>query len=189
MSMAKIGRNQPCPCGSGKKYKHCCFNKAVSPPIQKPDEFDVLLIEGTMLLQRGETEKACDVWLDFWHKLKKRFKPEFRNVKEAESVFSGSDFIYNWCQDLECELGNAGVVNPVYYQKRIAYCDEFCSIFPESDKMILHNMKRAIVESHFALGNRDEGEKCFIKLIELYSENIWDIVAGGYDLRAMKKNH
>ena len=23
-SGAKIGRNQPCPCGSGKKYKHCC---------------------------------------------------------------------------------------------------------------------------------------------------------------------
>ena len=21
---AKIGRNDPCPCGSGKKYKHCC---------------------------------------------------------------------------------------------------------------------------------------------------------------------
>ncbi|MCZ6851047.1 MAG: SEC-C metal-binding domain-containing protein [Planctomycetota bacterium] len=19
-----IGRNEPCPCGSGKKYKHCC---------------------------------------------------------------------------------------------------------------------------------------------------------------------
>lgn len=24
---AKIGRNDPCPCGSGKKYKHCCINK------------------------------------------------------------------------------------------------------------------------------------------------------------------
>jgi hypothetical protein len=22
---AKIGRNEPCPCGSGKKYKHCCL--------------------------------------------------------------------------------------------------------------------------------------------------------------------
>ena len=21
---AKVGRNEPCPCGSGKKYKHCC---------------------------------------------------------------------------------------------------------------------------------------------------------------------
>lgn len=24
---AKIGRNDPCPCGSGKKYKKCCLNK------------------------------------------------------------------------------------------------------------------------------------------------------------------
>mgnify|MGYP002792682371 FL=1 len=23
----KIGRNDPCPCGSGKKYKHCCGKK------------------------------------------------------------------------------------------------------------------------------------------------------------------
>jgi len=23
----KIGRNQPCPCGSGKKYKKCCGAK------------------------------------------------------------------------------------------------------------------------------------------------------------------
>jgi methionyl aminopeptidase len=24
---AKVGRNDPCPCGSGKKYKKCCLNK------------------------------------------------------------------------------------------------------------------------------------------------------------------
>ena len=23
----KIGRNDPCPCGSGKKYKNCCLRK------------------------------------------------------------------------------------------------------------------------------------------------------------------
>lgn len=23
----KVGRNEPCPCGSGKKYKKCCLNK------------------------------------------------------------------------------------------------------------------------------------------------------------------
>ena len=23
----KTGRNDPCPCGSGKKYKHCCYDK------------------------------------------------------------------------------------------------------------------------------------------------------------------
>ena len=26
--MAKVGRNETCPCGSGKKYKHCCESKA-----------------------------------------------------------------------------------------------------------------------------------------------------------------
>lgn len=25
--MVKVGRNSPCPCGSGKKYKHCCETK------------------------------------------------------------------------------------------------------------------------------------------------------------------
>ena len=23
----KMGRNAPCPCGSGKKYKHCCLRE------------------------------------------------------------------------------------------------------------------------------------------------------------------
>lgn len=26
----KVGRNAPCPCGSGKKYKHCCGNSAAA---------------------------------------------------------------------------------------------------------------------------------------------------------------
>ena len=28
--MAKIGRNEPCPCGSGKKYKNCHESKTSS---------------------------------------------------------------------------------------------------------------------------------------------------------------
>lgn len=30
--MAKIGRNDPCPCGSGKKYKKCCHGKGSGKP-------------------------------------------------------------------------------------------------------------------------------------------------------------
>lgn len=29
--MSTIGRNDPCPCGSGKKYKHCCLNSNIIP--------------------------------------------------------------------------------------------------------------------------------------------------------------
>ena len=31
----KIGRNEPCPCGSGRKYKHCCLDK------KRPSSFDI----------------------------------------------------------------------------------------------------------------------------------------------------
>ena len=27
MNIKNIGRNDPCPCGSGKKFKQCCQNK------------------------------------------------------------------------------------------------------------------------------------------------------------------
>jgi len=27
VTVVKIGRNEPCPCGSGKKYKKCCLMK------------------------------------------------------------------------------------------------------------------------------------------------------------------
>lgn len=29
MARKKVSRNDPCPCGSGKKYKHCCYGKGV----------------------------------------------------------------------------------------------------------------------------------------------------------------
>jgi len=43
MDIKKIGRNDPCPCGSGKKYKHCCQRQQqqVSPP--KPDNIELTI--------------------------------------------------------------------------------------------------------------------------------------------------
>jgi hypothetical protein len=32
--MSKIGRNDPCPCGSGKKYKVCCLASANNTDFQ-----------------------------------------------------------------------------------------------------------------------------------------------------------
>lgn len=44
----KVGRNDPCPCGSGKKYKKCCYIKnpqeciTASPVIRLEDKYDLL---------------------------------------------------------------------------------------------------------------------------------------------------
>lgn len=36
----KVGRNDPCPCGSGKKFKNCCIEK----PVKKPLPFKATLL-------------------------------------------------------------------------------------------------------------------------------------------------
>jgi hypothetical protein len=40
----KIGRNSPCPCGSGKKFKHCCGAEGVRPQpcTNASDVFDIV---------------------------------------------------------------------------------------------------------------------------------------------------
>lgn len=35
----KIGRNDPCPCGSGKKYKKCCYGREDNPEYSNPANF------------------------------------------------------------------------------------------------------------------------------------------------------
>jgi hypothetical protein len=46
--MAKIGRNDPCPCGSGKKYKKCCLARdeaRLAAPAQRPETATPMLVE------------------------------------------------------------------------------------------------------------------------------------------------
>lgn len=47
--MSKLRRNDPCPCGSGKKYKKCCMNKGIferafipQEPEEEQSEFDAM---------------------------------------------------------------------------------------------------------------------------------------------------
>jgi len=67
----KPGRNDPCPCGSGEKYKHCCQGKDTTPRSSKMIIAAVIiaLIIGVgvvVISQTGENERpecpAGTVW-------------------------------------------------------------------------------------------------------------------------------
>lgn len=45
MKNSKIGRNDPCPCGSGKKFKHCCLGRAHNPAREVTRELESLAAE------------------------------------------------------------------------------------------------------------------------------------------------
>jgi SEC-C motif-containing protein len=65
----KAGRNDPCPCGSGKKYKQCCL-KAVSasddnPWSQQHDASGRLAQEMLSFAMENFARDLDAAWLDF----------------------------------------------------------------------------------------------------------------------------
>lgn len=57
--MAKIGRNQACPCGSGRKYKHCCLDRdrASQARLSPMARMKVSLMDGIATIQALAAEK------------------------------------------------------------------------------------------------------------------------------------
>ncbi len=58
-----IGRNDPCPCGSGKKYKQCCMSKPKPPRfkaklLSQPKQIDL------MSRTFGERIQAADQFIE-----------------------------------------------------------------------------------------------------------------------------
>jgi SEC-C motif len=65
--MPDVGRNDPCPCGSGKKYKKCCLNKSFS-QVGKEDSIRHALVQELLKLfrQRFHHEGFEDAVALFW---------------------------------------------------------------------------------------------------------------------------
>lgn len=72
MSATPIGRNDPCPCGSGKKYKKCCIDKAgpiTQMPVpasgdgileSDPDQLSNAALDAIEGKRFDEAEKLCE---------------------------------------------------------------------------------------------------------------------------------
>jgi len=64
-----IGRNEPCPCGSGKKYKKCCMKKSEA---LLPEQF--VDNEGFHFTGKGEQPDSNEL-----KKMEKNYQNQVRN--------------------------------------------------------------------------------------------------------------
>ncbi len=92
---AKIGRNDPCPCGSGKKYKQCCLNKpkALIDTIESRQEREKWLQyypptkeevkEGRIYLEDFYSQESIETDKLIYLALKHRAIPIWKPEKEA----------------------------------------------------------------------------------------------------------
>jgi hypothetical protein len=95
----KIGRNDPCPCGSGKKYKHCCL-PGYAPSIdqvwaRQHEESDRLTGEITRFALRKFGERINEAWQDF--NLRDVPKP-LEEAADERQIFMPY-FLFQWNPD------------------------------------------------------------------------------------------
>lgn len=66
--MAKFKRNDPCPCGSGKKYKKCCLKQYQTTDTMSPSKIETLAnqIQQKCIAEHGDNEQAA---MQFWKEL------------------------------------------------------------------------------------------------------------------------
>jgi tetratricopeptide (TPR) repeat protein len=102
--MKKVGRNEPCPCGSGRKYKKCCIDAPKLPSGGRFVYTDLDLLSNKVrdLLEQGnfdEAETACRQLLEQYpeqidglHRYAELYEERGERVKAAEYYRKAANF-------------------------------------------------------------------------------------------------
>ena len=87
------------------------------------------------------------------------------SLDEFDDQFGGTQSVFNWVQDFELELHNAGMDEPVFLHERISLCEMMLDRFSDG-RLNIDNFKAALAESHFQLGNYQTGNDLFRDWLE-----------------------
>ncbi len=132
--------------------------------------------EGYHLLEIGRTTDACDAWWQVWEWLKDKVTPERNTLKALDEDFRGTQAMFNWCQDLQMELRNAGRDDPQYHRLCIRYCQEFLGTFTGIEWLMRGNFMRAEAEAYWRLGEIETAEVKFEALVEANPDWAWGYI-------------
>jgi tetratricopeptide (TPR) repeat protein len=113
-------------------------------------------------LERGESATAAGTWLDAWSDVVRLCeRTGIDSIEEFDDRFPMTQSLFNWSQDLEDALCNAGLEDSQFRRARIAVCEDALGRFPDEDRLMVENRRRAVAESYFGLGETDRAEAMF----------------------------
>jgi tetratricopeptide (TPR) repeat protein len=105
---------------------------------------------------------ACRIWLEAWRDVLGLLdKGGLLSIRAFDERFRGSQSLFNWIQDLEDELWNAGLEDRQFLTARIVVCEEGLRRFPLEDDLMTENRRRALAESYFELGETTQAEALY----------------------------
>ena len=123
-SHVKAGRNDPCPCGSGKKYKRCCLHSNAPPPPedtpwQRQREASDRLTGEMLRFSRRRFDEEFDVaWMEFNQTF---LPPPFKELAGEHQIFFPY-FLFDWDPDRPAprrgQRPKAGIVAKAFMEEK-----------------------------------------------------------------------
>ena len=110
----------------------------------------------------GRDAAVCRIWLEAWRDVLGLLdKGGLTSIRAFDERFRGSQSLFNWIQDPEDALWNAGLEDRQFLTARIAVCEEGLRRFPAEDELMTENRRRALAESYFELGETGKAEALY----------------------------
>jgi len=110
----------------------------------------------------GQAQAACRIWLEAWRDVLGLLdKGGLQSIHAFDERFRGSQSLFNWIQDLQDAVWNAGLEDRQFLTARIAVGEEGLRRFPAEDELMTENRRRALAESYFELGETGKAEALY----------------------------
>jgi len=126
------------------------------------EHVDDKIQDGYRKLERTETPDAAATWLDAWSDVVRLCEiTGIHSIREFDGRFPMTQCLFNWSQDLEEVFWNAGLENPEFLRAGIAVCEDALHRFPDEERWMLENRRRALAESYFEVGEPEKAEALY----------------------------
>lgn len=110
----------------------------------------------------GDLGAATDAWLQAWSDVLHLCDAAgITTIAGFDRRFPLTQSLFNWNQDLEMELGNAGLDDPAKLRARITVGEEVLRRFTDCDQLLVENWRRAIAEAWFWLGETSKADELY----------------------------
>jgi len=135
-----------------------------APDVPFFERFDDAMLRGW---NADDSVARCEIWLEAWLDVVRiADRLDLATVEELDDRFQGCEFVFNWVQDVETELLNAGADDPRFARERIRFCEEFLARFPGVGPLVVETMRRAIADAHFQAGDAAAGDRLYREWLE-----------------------
>ena len=105
-----------------------CLWERWRPDLANTEMLDDRMQAGYAALEDRDSPQACRLWLDAWRAiLDLMARAVLDSLDRFDDHFGGTQSVFNWVQDLEMELHNAGLEEPQFFRERIALCETMLS--------------------------------------------------------------